>query len=312
MVQEDRMSLPKLIVIVGPTGVGKSAVALQLASRLGGEIINADSRQIYRGLNIGTSKPSAEEFKQVPHHLFNICEPSKPWEAKKFEECASQAIQSISKRSKVPILVGGTALYVKALLFGLFEGPTKDENLRRQLEERVQREGPQALYAELQKYDPKAAAKIYPEDGIRIIRALEVWQLTGKPISSFQEEHAFEKPRYDYLKIGINSDREALYARINARVDQMIEAGLENEARALFQNSNFQRILENTIGYAEWLEYFNGTQTFERTVELIKQNSRHLAKRQLTWFRAEKDIEWFKVGDVEKMVEKVKKFLRLR
>lgn len=303
------MTLPRLIVIVGPTGVGKSAVALQLASRLGGEIINADSRQIYRDLNIGTSKPSAEEFQQVPHHLFNICDASESWEAKKFEELASQTIEQISKRGQIPIVVGGTALYVKALLFGLFDGPKRDEQLRRQLEERVEREGPQVLYAELQKCDPKAAQKIYPEDGIRIIRALEVWKLTGKPISQFQEEHAFEKPRYDYLKIGINSDRERLYERINKRVDHMIAAGLENEARALFQNPNFQRILENTIGYAEWLEYFNGSQTFERTVELIKQNSRHLAKRQLTWFRAEKDIEWFEAGKTEEIIQRVKKFM---
>lgn len=279
----------KILLIVGPTGVGKSELGVMLAEKFSGEIINADSRQIYRELDIGVAKPAEEFFKQVPHHLFDFLPPSEKWSASCFQEAADRAIQSVQDRNHLPIVVGGTGLYVRALLFGLFEGPAATPELRAELQKLDNTE----LYGELVKVDPVAARSIHPHDRIRLVRALEVYRITGKKISDHQQEHQFKKPRYDYLKIGITMERAALYDKINRRVDHMIERGLETEAHQLWKKWGEESVWGESIGYQEWLPYFKNLCDREEVIKKIKQNSRNFAKRQMTWLNAEKDVQWF-------------------
>lgn len=279
----------KLVVLVGPTGSGKSDLALQLAREIGGEMINADSRQIYCELNIGTAKPSPEQV--IPHHLYSCCSIADPWDAARYQAEADRVIQEIHSRGKIPLVVGGTGFYVRALLFGLFKGPSADEALRLKLKDRIQKEGLESLYKELSLLDPASSKIIHPHDAYRIIRCLEIHQLTGRPLSALKAEDPFRQ-RYDYLKIGLTVDRGMLYERINQRVNQMIDQGLEKEVRELFNQWGQNKILHRTIGYKEWIPYLNGEIAIEEVGEKIKQNTRNFAKRQLTWFRKEKDIQW--------------------
>lgn len=298
----DRHNSP-ILVLVGPTASGKSSLALEIARRWGGEIINADSRQIYRGLDIGTGKPSLKDRQEIPHHLYDVREVSEPWNAALFVHAADEAIASIRERKRLPIVVGGTGLHIRTFLYGLFAGPGRSPAVRSQLEERIKNEGLKTLYQELTRLDPAAAIKIQAGDTVRIVRALEVFQLTGRPISIWQQEHGFAKPRYSFFKIGIQLDRDELYARINARVREMITQGLEAEAKTAFEKWAPAFTLTRIIGYKEWLAYWEGQVSKETVIENIAQNTRRYAKRQLTWFRAEKDIHWFPVEEIPKSVE---------
>lgn len=295
----------KILLIVGPTGVGKTELGVRLAKKFGGEIINADSRQVYQGLNIGTAKPAEEFFKQIPHHLFDFLSPSEKWSAACFQEAADLAIQSIQSNNHLPIVVGGTGLYVRALLFGLFTGPAADANIRRELQSLDSAD----LHSELKKIDPGAAAAIHSHDRVRLVRAIEVYRLTGKTISAHQDAHQFKKPRYDYLKIGITMERALMYEKINERVDRMVGLGLEAEARQLWQKWGEQSIWGESIGYQEWLPYFQNLCSKDVVIEKIKQHSRNFAKRQMTWFSEEKDITWLP-QDAEKIGKTVADFLQ--
>ncbi|MBI4412656.1 MAG: tRNA (adenosine(37)-N6)-dimethylallyltransferase MiaA [Deltaproteobacteria bacterium] len=301
--------MTKIIVILGPTGAGKTEIALELAKKFRGEIINADSRQFYRDLVIGTAQPPENFFMEVPHHLFGVSPLDDVWDAARFEKEADQLISAVSGRNHLPLIVGGTGLYLRALLYGLFSGPAAEKLIRNRLEKRIDTEGTRPLYEELKKIDPQAAITIHPNDPVRIIRALEVYEVTGKPISIHQKGHEFRKIKYHCLKLGIQWDRAKLYDRINKRVDRMIENGLEGEVAGLRQKYGNQPILLRSIGYEEWFPYFDGKRSREETIDLIKQNSRNLAKRQLTWFRPEKDIVWFEAGDTSGISKAISGFI---
>lgn len=293
----------KAVVILGPTGSGKTEIAVRLAKKFNGEIINADSRQIYRDLKIGVNLPPGSFFKEVPHHLFGVAPIDEPWDAARFSIEGETTIQQISSRGKIPFVVGGTGLYIKSLLFGLFEGPPADPKIREALGKQ------NALYERLQQVDRLAAEKIHPNDSMRIIRALEVFQLTGIPLSEHQSRHQFSQAKVSYLKIGLKLERRQLYARIDRRVDEMIKEGLEDEVRGLIEKQSHHSLLKRAIGYKEWFPCWEGKISREQTIDTIKKNSRHFAKRQIAWFGKEKDIIWQAPDDEETITKKTGDFL---
>ncbi|OAQ20937.1 tRNA (adenosine(37)-N6)-dimethylallyltransferase MiaA [Thermosulfurimonas dismutans] len=302
-------SLKKLVAVVGPTGVGKTETGLFLAERFSGEIVNFDSVQVYKYLDIGTAKPSAFERSRVPHHLIDFLEPDEPFNAARFVELADQVIDEITARGHLPILVGGTGLYLKALLHGLFPVEVPEE-LRARLKERLEQEGLSLLYEELKKVDPEAAAKIHPHDGVRILRALEVYYATGRPFSALAREHAFASRRYLVLKVGLTLPREELYRRLEARVDRMLSEGLLEEVKELLARGYSPTLKPlQSIGYRHMIAYLQGKLSFEEAVRLMKRDTRHYAKRQLTWFRADPEIVWFQPNEKEQIAHKVQEFL---
>lgn len=284
---------PRILVIGGPTASGKSDLAIELAEQLGGEIVCADSLTIYRGLDIGSAKPTAEQQRRIPHHLLDIRDPAQPFTAADFRAEAGPVIADILKRGKHPLVVGGTGLYLRVLLHGLTDAPGEDSELRRQLKQRAEREGGAALLEELRRVDPETAARCHPNNLIRILRALEVWQATGSPLSSFHERHGFGDQPYDALLLCLDLVREELYRRIDRRVELMLGAGLVDEVRGLLQAGIPADVKPlQAIGYKEVLAHLRGELTLAAMTELIKRTTRHLAKRQLTWFRRESDVQW--------------------
>jgi tRNA dimethylallyltransferase len=287
--------LPRLVVIVGPTGAGKTRLAMLLAERSGGEVVSADSQQVYAGMDIGTGKVSAEERARVPHHVIDVVTPDQEMTAQRFVELADRAIADVAGRDRRVIVCGGTGLYVRALLLGLFLGPPASPELRAELNEQARRDGTAALHAELSRIDPQAAAKIDRNDAKRIIRALEVFRLTGEPMSVHQAKHDHRStpPRYTARLVGLAPEREALYQAIDRRVDAMIAAGLEGEVAALRSRGYLPPMRsQQAIGYAELHDAADGRVSRERAIELIKRNSRHYARRQLSWYRADPAIDW--------------------
>jgi tRNA dimethylallyltransferase len=284
----------KLLIICGPTASGKSNLALRLARKLDAEIINADSMQVYRGLNIGTAKPTLEEQAEVRHHLIDIVAPDQDFSAADFARNADAAVNDIIKRGKRALVVGGTGLYIKALVKGLVDSPHSNEALRRELHEEAGRIGNNAMREMLHQVDPDSAETVHPNNLVRIIRALEVFRLTGIPLSRFQKEHAFATRRYEALQICIASDRKLLYERIDKRVDRMLADGLLAEVDGLMA-AGFGRNLKcmRSIGYKESAAHLCGELTRDDAIRLIKRDTRHYAKRQLTWFNADPDILWF-------------------
>jgi len=285
--------LNKVIIICGPTGVGKTGFAIALARQLGGQIVGADSMQIYRFMDIGTAKPTAEEREAVTHHMVDIADPDQHFDAAAFGARAHQVVQSLLMRGVVPLVVGGTGLYIKALLYGLFESRPVDKSVRRHLQEQAEREGPAALHARLALQDPQTAARLHPNDTYRIVRALEVLQQTGEPLSSHHQGHGFQRPRYHALKIGLNLPRDQLYARIDARVEQMLAAGLENEVRQLLQRGYGPQLKAlQSLGYRHMIDYIQGRLNWEEALRTLKRDHRRYAKRQLTWFKADESVQW--------------------
>ena len=285
------------IVLVGPTGVGKTALSVQLADEIPVEIISADSRQIYKYLNIGTAKPSDEILARIPHHFIDMLEPDENYSAGQFGLQAREVIEQIFQREKIPLIVGGSGLYLKALLDGFFEGDVRDERIRNSLERRLEEEGSEPLYNDLVKLDQASAAKIHPNNGQRIIRALEVCLTSDAKFSDLQKKK-LPDPDFTVLKFGINKPRSQLYADIDRRVDQMFENGLLAEVVGILERG-FEKNLNslNSVGYKEVIDYLEENLDFETCVKLIKQNSRRYAKRQLTWFRADDKIRWFMLDD---------------
>ena len=282
-----------LVIVAGPTAAGKTELAVRLAGRFDGEIVNADSMQLYRGMEIGTAKPSPEVRRMVPHHLLDVLEPDQPFSASDFRQEAMKVIADIHRRGKRVFVAGGTGLYIKALLHGLVDSPGGDEALREELEEVARTRGNEALLRQLAEVDPESARRLHPNDRVRIIRALEVYHLSGSPISRFRSEHAFGGDYYQVLKFGIRVEREELYNRINRRVERMLEDGLVEEVRALMARGfDSGAKTMRAIGYKEIYAFLTGDCTLDETVRLIKQNTRHYAKRQETWFKREPEIIW--------------------
>lgn len=288
------MQIPKLVAIVGPTAVGKSSLALDLARRFQGEIISADSMQIYHGLDVGTAKPSMEERRLIRHHLIDILDPDQDYSAALFRQQADTIVGEMHERKTPIFVVGGTGLYFKALNRGLFRGPAGNPKLRLAFQKIAEKEGNDFLHAELQRIDPEAAARIPPRDTLRIMRALEVFIMTRTPISRFHKEHRFQERPYRMLKIGLWCPREELYRRIESRVDRMMEIGWVDEVRFLLSRGYaFSLKPLQSLGYKQISSYLSEEMPLEETVRLIKQSTRRYAKRQLTWFKADPEISWF-------------------
>jgi tRNA dimethylallyltransferase len=286
---------PLLLVIVGPTAVGKTELSLKLAERWNGEIISGDSMQVYRGMDIGTAKASPEERARIPHHLIDIIDPGTPFSVQEYQRLARAAIEEIHGRGKLPVLVGGTGLYIEAVTHD-YEIPHVPENatLRRELRELAEREGNEALHARLAKVDPETANHLHPNDIRRIIRALEVHAALGVPFSRLKGKGT---PRYDALWIGLTMPREQLYERINRRVDLMLEQGLVEEVKRLKEQGFHSGLTSmQAIGYKEIISYLEGNTPLEEAVRLIKKGTRQYAKRQLSWFRRLPEIHWFDVS----------------
>ncbi len=284
---------PKLLIICGPTASGKSELALRLAHELDGEIVNADSMQIYRGMDIGTAKPATEQRAEIPHHLIDVADPDRLFSASDFAEEADLAIKDITARGKRAIIVGGTGLYIRALLKGLVDSPSGAGRIRQELQEEAKELGNEAMLEKLRQVDPELASRIHSNNLVRIIRALEVHRLTGVPLSQTQQEHGFIANRYESLQIGLRVDRKELYTRIEARVDKMLADGLLEEVRRLLA-AGYGRELKamRAIGYKEAAAYLSGELDLEEAVSLMKRDTRRYAKRQYTWFNADPDIIW--------------------
>lgn len=283
-----------VLAIVGPTAAGKSRFALEVAERIGGEILSCDSMAVYRGLDIGTAKPSPEDRQRVRHHLLDVVEPGSAFSAGAFRAAAREAMADMAAREKACVLVGGTGLYYRALTQGLADLPPRDESLRERLTARVGRRGAQSLHKILRRLDPKAAARITPADTVRTVRALEVRLLTRRPISSWIETSPFGCAALPgVLKIGLSASRAVLYERIEARVDAMMAAGLLREVEGLHRAGRLTGTARKAIGYGELADALEGALTLPEAVARIKLRSRHLAKRQTTWFRKETGVKWY-------------------
>lgn len=295
----------KMILILGLTASGKGRVAFDLAESSGAEIISIDSMKVYRRMDIGTAKPSGQARSRVKYHLIDIVEPSDSFSVGVFLDAAERAIESIKNRKREIIAVGGTALYIKALLYGLFEGPGSDEQIRSELRARAQAEGLTELYSELTKIDPVAADRISPNDARRIVRALEVYRLTGKPISSFQKQWEASRIKHDWTIIGLRRGKTDAGSRINKRVKRMISDGLVDEAKSLLnEDKPLSKQARCAIGYAEIIKYLSGQTTLEDAIESIKINTRRLAKGQRTWFKTFQNVRWLDI-EAEESPEKI-------
>jgi len=289
-----RPAAPKAIVLVGPTAVGKTDLSLEIAEKFSCEIINVDSMQVYRYMDVGTAKPTRLERKRIPHHLIDIVDPDEDYTVADFIKDAAQAIVQISGRGHFPLLVGGTGLYLKGLQEGLFEIAPVNLRIRKDLRNRLKEEGRQRLFTELCLHDPLSAKKIHPNDTQRLLRALEIFHSTGISWSEHVASQQQGGPLQNALKLGLTCDRKILYEKINLRVESMVRQGLRNEVQALLAKgygSNLKSM--QSIGYRHVINYLAGRWSWERAMELLARDTRHYAKRQYTWFRRDPEIYWF-------------------
>lgn len=302
--------LKVLLIICGPTCSGKTEAALTLLRKIRGEIISADSRQVYRGMDIGTAKVSAKIRREFPHHLVDIVNPDQVFSAAEFAKRTSSIIDTLQKKDFLPIMVGGSGLYIKAVIDGLFSGPAADPELRESLRKQAQREGKETLYLRLKKVDPQAAQVIHPHDLVRICRALEVYQITGKPISFFQRQSA--RPLCNTVMIGLRLPRHQLYRNIDSRVDKMVEQGLISEVKALFHQGYREDLpAMQGVGYRQAINYLEGKYSLEETIRLIKRDTRRLAKRQLNWFNQDERIIWLNRDEFSSAEELAEEIVRI-
>jgi tRNA dimethylallyltransferase len=301
----------KIVVVLGPTAVSKSDVAMGLALEMSGDIINADSQQVYRQMNIGTAKPSRRECETVPHHLIDIVDPDEEFNVARYRELATAAIHEIQRKAKQAIVCGGTGLYIKALTRGLFVGPAQDAKIRAVLTLEASVNGLRALFERLERVDPSATSWIHPNDRQRIIRALEVYQLTGRPMSEWQKQHGFNEGPFETLKIGLFRERTELNELIDQRCDRMIENGLVDEVKDLCEKGYGLDLKPlRSVGYKHVGWFLQGQMTLKEAVFLMKRDTRRLAKRQLTWFRSDDEIRWFHPqAERAKIRDVVKQFL---
>lgn len=284
----------RLICICGPTASGKTALSVALAKQLHTEIISADSMQIYRGMNIGTAKPTTNERQGIPHHLLDICEPDEPFSVARYVELADAAAQDVLSRGMTPIVVGGTGLYMDALIeCSIFSGDETDLTVRQKYQDMANAQGNLAVHALLAAVDPESAQRLHPNNLKRVIRALEVYEQTGLTIGEFNRRHKRPAPKYSAVKIGVcPTDRQTLYDRIDKRVDQMLSDGLLQETQGLLAKGALTGTAAQAIGYKELLTFLEGRDTLNSCVQLLKQHSRNYAKRQLTWLKRDDSIHW--------------------
>ena len=304
--------MKKIILVVGPTSVGKTDLSLILANKINGEIVSADSRQIYKGMDIGTDKPSEEIRMRVKHYMIDIVDPDEYYSAGRYSREARQVVDQVISEGKYPIVVGGAGLYIRALTDGIFPENKKDYNVKRELRERVEREGIKNLYDYLKRIDPQSASHLSPKDAQRIVRAVEVFEVTGKPFSEFLNIEC-TPIKHNLLFIGLKRDRAELYQRIEKRVDLMIKRGLIEEVKML-REKGYDRDLDSmrAVGYREIHQHLDGEITLNEAINLIKQKSRNYAKRQITWFNNEKRINVFQVSEnkkIENIAESVIKII---
>ena len=304
-----------VLVLLGPTAVGKTALSLDIAERYDGEIVSVDSMQVYRYMDIGTAKPTIDERRGVPHHLLDIVSPDQPYDAASFARDADAAISAIHNKKRLPILVGGTGLYLRAALHGLFPAPKIDEQLRQRLRERIDQEGVSRLYQELCKIDPDSAQRIAASDRQRILRALEIFYSTGQPWSVLlkqQDGNCSPTSRYScILQVGLHCERDVLYQRIDKRCRLMLESGLEAEVRHL-KALGYPRSLKamGSIGYRHMLDYLDGKYNQEEMLELMRRDTRRYAKRQGTWFGKDKSIQWVTASDHDAVFATIERWLK--
>ncbi|MEG9296783.1 tRNA (adenosine(37)-N6)-dimethylallyltransferase MiaA [Mangrovibacillus sp. Mu-81] len=302
----------KLIVLIGPTAVGKTKTSIHLAQTFNAEIISGDSMQIYKGMDIGTAKITQAEMEGIPHHLIDIKNPQESFSSAEFQQIVREKISDIHSRGKIPMIVGGTGLYIQSVIFDYqFTDAPGDAEYRSFLEEKVEETGIAPLFEQLQSIDPEAAKNIHPNNTRRVIRALEIFHVTGKTMTGYKERQSDEL-LYDLALIGLSMDREKLYDRINMRVDLMIENGLIEEVDSLYRSGVHDVQSIQAIGYKEIYEYLDGKISLDRAIEKLKQNSRRYAKRQLTWFRNKMEVRWFDMSDKtyhQKIIEEISEFI---
>lgn len=300
------MNKPKVIVICGPTASGKTTLSIQLAQKINGEIISSDSMQIYKDMNIGTAKPDQQEMQGIKHYLLDFVEPNQRYSVADYKKDAENAIEDILQKGKVPIIVGGTGLYVDSLIYGIeYPNIEFDENYRKELERRVEKEGLEKLYEKAKKIDPQAMKKISRNDQKRILRVLEIYNATGKTKTEQEIESRKNEVKYDYRVFAINMDREKLYDRINKRVDIMIQKGLIEEVENLLKKYNEFPTAMQGLGYKEVVEYIQGKVLKEDMIENIKRESRRYAKRQITWFKKNKQTIWIGPNDLQMILDEI-------
>lgn len=304
-----------LIILTGPTAVGKTALSIRLAKAIGGEIISADSMQVYRGMDIGSAKITKEEMMGVPHHLIDVLEPSEEFNVTVFQTMAKAAVEEIYSRGHIPIVAGGTGFYIQALLNDIdFTETGEDPSIRRELERIAKEKGAEYLHGLLLTVDPESAKQIHANNVKRVIRAIEFYRQTGERISEHNKREREKKSPYDFLYFVVNTDRDLLYQRIDKRVDDMVEQGLVDEVKKLKDSGCTKDMVSmQGLGYKEILDYLQGEYSLEEALYLLKRDTRHFAKRQITWFKREKDVRWLNLPDygydldkvLEKMIEDI-------
>lgn len=311
-------STQPIIVLVGPTAVGKSRYAVKLAQFLETDVLAADSRQVYRGMDIATDKPTTTEQEGISHRLIDLVDPDERFNAGDYRRHALDAITRLHGEGRIPLIVGGTGLYVRVLLRGLCEAPPADWVLRRDLEAQISRRGPSSLHAELLRLDPEAASQVHPHDTVKIIRALEVYRLTGCSLTALHREHAIAPRPFRALVLGLTMNRDSLYRRIEQRVDRHLARGLVQETQRLL-GQGYERSLSamKGLGYRQIAGFLEGEYSYEEAVRILKRDTRHFAKRQMTWFRREPEIRWVGIGEhdledvvVARLLVHVRSFLR--
>jgi tRNA dimethylallyltransferase len=303
---------PQVVILVGPTGTGKSRLAIELAETFGGEILSADSMQVYRCMDIGTAKPTAEEQKRVPHHLIDVVNPDESFHADTYRLLGRQKIEELVQSGKRAWVAGGTGLYVKALTEGIFPTPAIPFRVRERLKQEAAEKGGDVLYRRLMDVDPNAASRLHPHDLFRILRALEVFEATGATISYFHDQHRFQDRPYRTLKIGLEMDRGRLYQRIDERVDRMIEKGLLREVEGLIEKGYGPGLRTmQSLGYKQMVQFLCKEIDWEEAVRQMKRDTRRYAKRQLTWFKADVDVTWRnEATDGRRIHKEVESFLK--
>jgi tRNA dimethylallyltransferase len=301
---------PRVVILLGPTGVGKSRLAIEWAEELGGEIISADSMQVYRYMDIGTAKPTHDDQKRVRHHLIDLVTPDQPFHAALYRTLGRKTIDQLYQDKKPIWVVGGTGLYIKTLTQGLFSSPKIDPHVRESLKQEANEKGADALYGRLKKVDPHTAIRLHPNDLFRIIRALEVFDSTGAPISFYREQHRFGERPYETLKMGLEVDRDMLYNRIEERVNQMLEKGFLQEVEKLMEMGYGPELKPmQSLGYRQMVQFLSKEIKWDEAVEQMKRDTRHYAKRQLTWFKADPEVQWWDEStDRQKIFLEIKSF----